>query len=72
MRLCDQVSLLLEECGRPVDSPVDPAIITQVYSTMEDMKKWYVEKVIRACQGNKSAAARTMGIDVHTVYNLLR
>jgi len=72
MELCALVHLLLEECGRDVDTPTDPGMIMQVYSTLEDMRHWYVEKVLRACQGNITVSARVLGVSNKTIYNMRR
>ena len=39
--------------------------------TLEEMKRWYVAKVIRDCGGNKVRAAEVLGIDRRTLYRIL-
>jgi DNA-binding NtrC family response regulator len=39
--------------------------------TLEEMKRWYVAKVIGECGGNKLRAAEVLGIDRRTLYRIL-
>jgi DNA-binding NtrC family response regulator len=39
--------------------------------TLEEMKRWYVAKVIGDCGGNKVRAAEVLGIDRRTLYRIL-
>ncbi|MEX2147240.1 MAG: sigma-54 dependent transcriptional regulator [Candidatus Rokuibacteriota bacterium] len=39
--------------------------------TLEEMKRWYVAKVIRDCGGNKVRAAEVLGVDRRTLYRIL-
>jgi len=55
---------LLEESGR---APRLPA----AGMTLEDVKRWYVSKVLEEAGGNKVRAAELLGIDRRTLYRIL-
>jgi DNA-binding NtrC family response regulator len=39
--------------------------------TLEEMKRWYVAKIVDDCGGNKVRAAEVLGIDRRTLYRIL-
>jgi transcriptional regulator with PAS, ATPase and Fis domain len=39
--------------------------------TLEDVKRWYVSKVLRDTGGNKQRAAEVLGVDRRTLYRIL-
>jgi DNA-binding NtrC family response regulator len=54
------------EVRRPAETPRPPHTMT-----LEEMKRWYVEKVLGDCKGNKARAADVLGIDRRTLYRML-
>ncbi len=40
--------------------------------TLDEMKEWYVETVLRQVRGNKVRAAEILGIDRRTLYRMIR
>jgi len=51
----------------PEDAPRLPA----ARMTLEDVKRWYVNKVLEEAGGNKLRAAEILGIDRSTLYRIL-
>jgi len=39
--------------------------------TLDEMKEWYVETVLRQVRGNKVRAAEILGIDRRTLYRMI-
>ena len=40
--------------------------------TLDELKDWYVETVLRQVDGNKVRAAEILGIDRRTLYRMIR
>ena len=40
--------------------------------TLDEVKDWYVETVLRQVHGNKVRAAEILGIDRRTLYRMIR
>jgi two-component system response regulator AtoC len=61
----------------PDDLPVDvrggdaDAIVPKSALTLEEMKRWYVAKIVGDCGGNKVRAAEVLGIDRRTLYRII-
>lgn len=39
--------------------------------TLEDVKRWHIERVLRACEGNRAEAAKVLGVDRRTTYRMI-
>jgi two-component system response regulator AtoC len=39
--------------------------------TLEELKSWYVDTILRQTRGNKAQAAEILGIDRRTLYRML-
>jgi DNA-binding NtrC family response regulator len=62
----------------PVDLPPEvhggasaPLKMPSGRPTLEDLKRWYVAKVLEEAEGNKAHAADVLGIDRRTLYRML-
>jgi DNA-binding NtrC family response regulator len=63
--LPDDFQTDLKELGPP--GPALPA----PHMTLDEVKRWYVERVLSEVAGNKLRAAETLGIDRRTLYRIL-
>lgn len=61
MRSIDSVWEQITAAGRPEDLP-----------SLRELRHAYLGLVLQACEGNKSRAARVLGVDVKTIHNHLR
>jgi two-component system response regulator AtoC len=55
----------------PAGTPVAPSLPAGRPMTLEELKRWYVERVLAETGGNKARAAAILGIDRRTLYRLL-
>jgi len=55
----------------PAGPPAPPTLPPGRRMTLEELKRWYVERVLAETGGNKARAAEILGIDRRTLYRLL-
>jgi DNA-binding NtrC family response regulator len=72
------VALSSSELLMPDDLPpqprqeTPPTVLPSVAMTLEEVKRWYVSRVLADVGGNKVQAAERLGIDRATLYRMLR
>jgi two-component system response regulator AtoC len=54
------------------EDPSAPLVVPGTRMTLEEVKRWYVGKVLQEVGGNKVRAAEMLGIDRGTLYRILR
>jgi DNA-binding NtrC family response regulator len=52
--------------------PGVPALLPPRPMTLDELKDWYVDRVLREVHGNKVRAAEILGIDRRTLYRMLQ
>jgi two-component system, NtrC family, response regulator AtoC len=52
-------------------APAPPPEVPARWMTLEDLKRWYLERVLEHTDGNKQRAADILGIDRRTLYRML-
>jgi DNA-binding NtrC family response regulator len=72
------VALSSSELLMPADLPVQPRrdapplVLPARHLTLEEVKRWYIDKVLEDTGGNKAHAAERLGIDRATLYRILK
>jgi two-component system, NtrC family, response regulator AtoC len=71
--LCSSALIMPEDLpARPRPGTASPLGIPDLRMTLEEVKQWYVNKVLEEVGGNKARAAEILGVDRGTLYRTLR
>jgi DNA-binding NtrC family response regulator len=69
--LCDGDEILPEHLNLPANTGSDSAAASTATSSLADMEWRMIQSSLRSHGGNKTAAARSLGISLRTLYNKL-
>jgi two-component system response regulator AtoC len=72
--LCASELIMPDDLPVPAraDAPAPPGGLPHARMTLDEMKRWYVGKVLDEVGGNKLRAAEILGVDRGTLYRTLR
>src|SRR5262249_29881712 len=71
--LCSSALITPEDLpARPRPETAAPLPLLDSRMTLEEVKQWYVNKVLEDVGGNKARAAEILGVDRGTLYRTLR
>jgi DNA-binding NtrC family response regulator len=51
-------------------APAPPPEVPARWMTLEELRRWYVDRVLTHTEGNKQRAADILGIDRRTLYRM--
>jgi DNA-binding NtrC family response regulator len=71
--LCDQAEVMPEHLNLPMQpgGAAGPAAGPAMGRTIADVEWLMIQEALRRCEGNKTAAAKALGISLRTLYNKL-
>jgi transcriptional regulator with PAS, ATPase and Fis domain len=71
--LCASELIMADDLPAPLrQAPAAPLVVPATRMTMEEVKRWYLSKVLEDVGGNKVKAAEILGVDRGTLYRMLK